>query len=558
DDLFQLHFRLLGGKGGFGSLLRSFRVNKSTNQLMCRDLNGRRLASIEEEQKLRRWIEKAAEREKEKLERRQNAKYEKLKSGPPKHMFHDPDYIRQKESIIEKTEEAFEQGFMELTKAKSAKTQSPAESSSDSDFDIDDLPGSLKAGTKRKAGATVSSVKEKKQKLESDSDSDFDENDDIDPELVNEIREYFSSKSQEIATANGGALCGSKNKAGHSVHHESQVSIYSLFSNLHMRWDRVASFWFLSVVYFIYLQTTDVLLCEKKALRCTSNGSEHKTIVDEEKISTIEEEKSSVIRKDVGKRMEDIKVQARHALRALKNYVAEHSGKSLFPEIDHAVGLTVVYKKPALTTNRARLKILLPSPHRTPQNTLVCIIMPDLDQSASARNDPDVDKQARQWAEKIEKDHGLTNQHYAKIMTKRQLEREYHSFSQRRALTTMYDVFLVDVRVGKAVRSFLGKDFYKVHKEPLDFNYSKPLVTTIEQAVKTTVMKLQRYATRIHISFGHLGQHLADLGSNFDEVIRGIVTWCPGGFLNIRSIYVQPVGSTPSLPVYMDDGKILI
>uniref|UniRef100_A0A0K0DC95 Replication stress response regulator SDE2 n=1 Tax=Angiostrongylus cantonensis TaxID=6313 RepID=A0A0K0DC95_ANGCA len=190
DDLFQLHFRLLGGKGGFGSLLRSFRVNKSTNQLMCRDLNGRRLASIEEEQKLRRWIEKAAEREKEKLERR-NAKYEKLKSGPPKHMFHDPDYIRQKESIIEKTEEAFEQGCFEI--------------------------------------------------LESDSDSDFDENDDIDPELVNEIREYFSSKSQEIATANGGALCGSKNKAGHSVHHESQVSIYSLFSNLHMRWDRVAS-----------------------------------------------------------------------------------------------------------------------------------------------------------------------------------------------------------------------------------------------------------------------------------------------------------------------------
>ncbi|VDM58969.1 unnamed protein product [Angiostrongylus costaricensis] len=247
---------------------------------------------------------------------------------------------------------------------------------------------------------------------------------------------------------------------------------------------------------------------------------------------------------------------ARHALRVLKNYFAEHSGKSLFPEIDQAVGLTVVYKKPALTTNRARLKILLPSPHRTPENTSVCIIMPDLDQSAS--KDPDVDKQARQWAEKIEKDHGLTDQHYGKIMTKRQLEREYRSFSQRRALATMYDIFLVDVRVGKAVRSFLGKDFYKVHKEPLDFKYSKPLATTIEQAVKTTVLKLQRYATRIHICFGHLGQHLADLGSNFDEVIRGVVTWCPGGFLNIRSIYVQPVGSTPSLPVYMDDGEILI
>jgi hypothetical protein len=41
NDIFQLNFRLLGGKGGFGSVLRSFRISKSSNQLMCRDLNGR-------------------------------------------------------------------------------------------------------------------------------------------------------------------------------------------------------------------------------------------------------------------------------------------------------------------------------------------------------------------------------------------------------------------------------------------------------------------------------------------------------------------------------------
>ncbi|VDO36710.1 unnamed protein product [Haemonchus placei] len=111
DGFFQLHFRILGGKGGFGSLLRSFRVNKSTNQLMCRDLNGRRLASIDEEQRLKRWIERTAEREREKIAKKK-AKYEKLKSGPPKHMFHDPEYMRQKETIIEKTEEAFEAGLI--------------------------------------------------------------------------------------------------------------------------------------------------------------------------------------------------------------------------------------------------------------------------------------------------------------------------------------------------------------------------------------------------------------------------------------------------------------
>ena len=53
-------------------MLKSFRVNKSTNQLMCRDLNGRRLASVEEEKKLRRWLERAADREKELIEKRSN------------------------------------------------------------------------------------------------------------------------------------------------------------------------------------------------------------------------------------------------------------------------------------------------------------------------------------------------------------------------------------------------------------------------------------------------------------------------------------------------------
>ena len=50
--------------------MRSFRVNRSTNQLMCRDLNGRRVATVEEEKKLRQWLAKAAEREKKKLDKK--------------------------------------------------------------------------------------------------------------------------------------------------------------------------------------------------------------------------------------------------------------------------------------------------------------------------------------------------------------------------------------------------------------------------------------------------------------------------------------------------------
>uniref|UniRef100_A0A915PNX7 Replication stress response regulator SDE2 n=1 Tax=Setaria digitata TaxID=48799 RepID=A0A915PNX7_9BILA len=108
---FQLHFRLRGGKGGFGSLLRSFRIHRSTNQLMCRDLSGRRLADIKEEEKLRKWIEKAGEREEEKRRQRQE-KYEKLKAGPVKHDFNDPDFIQTREKIMDETDEAFEAGIV--------------------------------------------------------------------------------------------------------------------------------------------------------------------------------------------------------------------------------------------------------------------------------------------------------------------------------------------------------------------------------------------------------------------------------------------------------------
>jgi hypothetical protein len=49
-------FRLLGGKGGFGALLRGgptgIVFKKTTNFSSCRDLNGRRLRNIERERRI--------------------------------------------------------------------------------------------------------------------------------------------------------------------------------------------------------------------------------------------------------------------------------------------------------------------------------------------------------------------------------------------------------------------------------------------------------------------------------------------------------------------------
>lgn len=65
--IFQIKFRIIGGKGGFGALLRSKRATvKTTNFGACRDLNGRRLRHVEQERALQEWQATAAQRENEK------------------------------------------------------------------------------------------------------------------------------------------------------------------------------------------------------------------------------------------------------------------------------------------------------------------------------------------------------------------------------------------------------------------------------------------------------------------------------------------------------------
>eukprot|EP00298_Acanthocystis_sp_HF-20_P008134 c17493_g1_i1.p1 GENE.c17493_g1_i1~~c17493_g1_i1.p1 ORF type:complete len:348 (+),score=147.38 c17493_g1_i1:49-1044(+) len=59
--IFSINTRVLGGKGGFGSLLKGgstgygFEKKKAVSLGACRDLNGRRVRNTENEKKLREW-----------------------------------------------------------------------------------------------------------------------------------------------------------------------------------------------------------------------------------------------------------------------------------------------------------------------------------------------------------------------------------------------------------------------------------------------------------------------------------------------------------------------
>lgn len=53
DVFLTASLSLVGGKGGFGSMLRAIgaQIEKTTNREACRDLRGRRIRDINEEQR---------------------------------------------------------------------------------------------------------------------------------------------------------------------------------------------------------------------------------------------------------------------------------------------------------------------------------------------------------------------------------------------------------------------------------------------------------------------------------------------------------------------------
>ncbi|ODN06214.1 Protein SDE2 [Orchesella cincta] len=107
--------RVLGGKGGFGSMLRAIgaQIEKTTNRDACRDLSGRRLRDINEEQRLKKWFSKQAEREHEKLEakKRKLDKLRQVAEGPPLPKIDDQQYLQQREDMVDAVFDAVDKGF---------------------------------------------------------------------------------------------------------------------------------------------------------------------------------------------------------------------------------------------------------------------------------------------------------------------------------------------------------------------------------------------------------------------------------------------------------------
>ncbi|GBB91505.1 hypothetical protein RclHR1_18830005 [Rhizophagus clarus] len=105
----NLRIRILGGKGGFGSMLRAqggkMASQKTTNFEACRDLNGRRLRTVNEARRLADHLEQEPERQRAQREKVRKKIEEGLREPPTKkHRFDDTAYLKASEEMKEKVQ----------------------------------------------------------------------------------------------------------------------------------------------------------------------------------------------------------------------------------------------------------------------------------------------------------------------------------------------------------------------------------------------------------------------------------------------------------------------
>lgn len=73
------YFGLVGGKGGFGSLLRGQKSSKqTTNKGAMRDLSGRRLRHVEDEQRLQQWVKDEQKRKEEEEKKKEEEQIKRM------------------------------------------------------------------------------------------------------------------------------------------------------------------------------------------------------------------------------------------------------------------------------------------------------------------------------------------------------------------------------------------------------------------------------------------------------------------------------------------------
>jgi len=113
---------LLGGKGGFGANLRRqggrMGAKKTTNFDACRDLNGRRLKTVKNTQRMAEYIASSDQRHREEEEKIRRKIMDGLRGLSKRNKIEDSNFVKESKEMVETIVESVEEGIAAANKVQ--------------------------------------------------------------------------------------------------------------------------------------------------------------------------------------------------------------------------------------------------------------------------------------------------------------------------------------------------------------------------------------------------------------------------------------------------------
>ncbi|CAH1154651.1 unnamed protein product [Phaedon cochleariae] len=205
----------------------------------------------------------------------------------------------------------------------------------------------------------------------------------------------------------------------------------------------------------------------------------------------------------------------------------------------------------SITVNCTKIPRGHPKLYRVPlKNSLltdsddICLIASEVKGIGNKEHDKHVEHYEDLLAAK-----GVTN--IKKIMTFHELRTEHETFEQKSRLVDLYDMFLVCGKISGKVVKKCGKIFYKKRKVPIPVKLqASKLKSHIDQSLSKSFFHLHLKGDSYNLQFGHSEMDTMKIMENFLSVIEFLDKNFPGGFDNIKGLFVYAPRST-SIPVFV-------
>merc|ERR1719186_1182416 len=217
--------------------------------------------------------------------------------------------------------------------------------------------------------------------------------------------------------------------------------------------------------------------------------------------------------------------------------------KNLFESEGEKITLQISGIKLPRINDSQIIKIRLPHTPMPPSRD-VCLIVKDLEKGIKPDHEATVEHFQSLLADK-----GINQ--ITQVISLRELKVEYKQYEAKTQLCHRFDLFLADARIIRLLPQFLGKPFYKRKKLPIQVDLNcKDLKGEMERALNTVTLPLKHTGSCSSVSVGYSSLSKEQLTENTLAVLNTVVDKYPGGWPNVRSVYVKSQ-STPSLPLYV-------